>query len=229
MDHVRGRLGHGKGSQRRACKALGQPRSTQRYRAKRLEKDRALIAAMRRIADERPRYGCERVHPMLNEAVGPVGLGRVHRLWKQEHLKVPRKQRKRRRLPGHPGSSGNGCVRYRVTHRNHVWSYDSVTERTEDGKQPKRLVVIGEYTRECLAIEAGRSFTSRDVILTLPYLFAVRGAPGHIRSDNGPEFIAKGVRRWLDRAWCVRCTSTKPAHSGVGERLRGIVQRQASG
>ena len=112
-------------------------------------------------------------------------------------MQVPRKQRKRRRLPGH---SGNGCVGYRATHRNHVWSYDFVTERTEDGKQLKLLVVIDEYTRECLAIEAGRSFTSRDVIFTLQYLFAVRGAPGHIRSDNGPEFIAKEVRRWLERA-----------------------------
>ncbi len=156
-----------------------------------------MIEAMRRIADERPRFGCKRVQPMLNASDGSVGLGRVHRLWKQEHMQVPKKQRKRRRLPGH---SGNGCIRYRPTHRNHVWSYDFVTERTEDGKQLKLLVVIDEYTRECLAIEAGRSFTAKDVILTLQYLFAVRGAPGHIRSDNGPEFIAKEVRRWLERA-----------------------------
>jgi len=176
---------------------LGQPRSTQRYRPKQPERDRALIGAMRRITDARPRFGCERVHPMLNETGWSVGFGRVHRLWKQQHMQVPRKQKKRRRLPGH---SGNGCVRYRATHRNHVWSYDFVTERTEDGKQLKLLVVIDEYTRECLAIEAGRSFTAKEVVLTLQDLFAVRGAPEHIRSDNGPEFIAKEVRRWLDRA-----------------------------
>jgi len=197
VDSVRRRLGHDKVSQRRACHALGQPRSTQRYQPKRPEMDRALIGAMRRIADARPRFGCERVHPMLNESGWSVGFGRVHRLWKQEHMQVPRKQKKRRRLPGH---SGNGCVRYRAMHRNHVWSYDFVTERTEDDKQLKLLVVIDEYTRECLAIEPDRSFTAKEVVLTLQYLSAVRGAPEHIRSDNGPEFIAKAVRRWLDRA-----------------------------
>jgi putative transposase len=194
---VRRRLGYDKVSQRRACQALDQPRSTQRYRSKQPEMDRALIGAMRQITDARPRFGCERVHPMLNETGWSVGFGRVHRLWKQEQMQVPRKQKKRRRLPGH---SGNSCVRHRATHRNHVWSYDFVIERTEDGRQLKLLVVIDEYTRECLAIEPGRSFTAQDVVMTLQYLFAVRGAPGHIRSDNGPEFIAKAVRHWLDRA-----------------------------
>ena len=103
VNSVRRRLGHDQVSQRRSCKALGQPRSTQRYRAKRPEKDRALIGAMRRITDARPRFGCERVHPMLNEMGWSVGLGRVHRLWQQQqHMQVPRKQKKRRRLPGHP-------------------------------------------------------------------------------------------------------------------------------
>ena len=111
---------------------------------------------------------------------------------------MPKKQRKRRRLPG-SGGSHNSCVRYRAMHRNHVWSYDFVTERTEDGRQLKLLVVLDEFTRECLAIEVGRSFAARDVILTLQYLFAVRGAPQNIRSDNGPEFVAKEVQRWLDR------------------------------
>ena len=134
---------------------------------------------------------------MLAQSGWSVSLGKVHRLWKQEHMQVPGKQRKRRRLPGH---SDNGCARHRALHRNHVWSYDFVTERTEDGRQLKLLVVIDEFTRECLAIEAGRSFTARDVILTLQYLFAVRGAPQHLRSDNGPEFIAKEVQRWLARA-----------------------------
>ena len=110
---------------------------------------------------------------------------------------MPRKQHKRRRLPGH---SGNGCVRCGATHRNHVWTYDFLTERTEDGRQFKLFVVLDEFTREALAIEVGRSFTSQDVILTLQYLFAVRGAPEHIRSDNGPEFIAKSVQHWLRRA-----------------------------
>ena len=112
-------------------------------------------------------------------------------------MQVPRKQHRRRRLPG---GSQNGCLRYRSKHRNHVWSYDFVSERTEDGRQLRLLVVIDEYTRECLAIEVGRSFTARDVIDVLQYLFAIRGAPGHLRSDNGPEFVARSVRRWLSHA-----------------------------
>ena len=91
-------------------------------------------------------------------------------------------------------------MRYKATHANHVWSYDFLADRTEDGRQLKLLVVLDEFTRECLAIEVGRTFKAREVILTLQYLFAVRGAPEHIRSDNGPEFIAKEIRRWLDRA-----------------------------
>lgn len=197
MEKVRRRLGQEKVSQRRACRALGQPRSTQQYRPKRPDMDRRLIAEMRRLVESYPRYGSERVHQLLLGMNWRVNFKRVHRLWKQEHLQVPKKQRKRRRLPG---SSINGCVRHKATHRNHVWSYDFLTDHTEDGRQLKLLVVIDEFTRECLAIEVGRTFAARDVMLTLQYLFAVRGAPEHIRSDNGPEFIAKEIQRWLDRA-----------------------------
>jgi transposase InsO family protein len=126
-----------------------------------------------------------------------VNQKRVHRIWKEENMQVPRKQHRRRRLPG---CSQNSCVRHRAQRMNHVWSYDFVAERTEDGRQLRLLVVIDEYTRECLAIEVGRSFTARDVIGVLQYLFAVRGTPEHLRSDNGPEFVARSVRRWLDQA-----------------------------
>ena len=159
--------------------------------------DRRLLEEMRRLVETYPRYGSERVHQMLIGTGWRVNLKRVHRLWKQERLQVPRKQHRRRRLPGR---SANGCVRHRVQHRNHVWSYDFLADRSEDGRQLKLLAVIDEYTRECLAIEMGRTFTSTDVRLTLQYLFALRGAPEHIRSDNGPEFIAKGIRRWPGRA-----------------------------
>jgi len=112
-------------------------------------------------------------------------------------MQVPKKQHRRRRLPG---SSQNGCVRHRAERINHVWSYDFLVDRTEDGRQLKLLAVIDEYTRECLAIEVARSFTAQDVMSTLRYLFAVRGTPEHLRSDNGPEFVAKSVRRWLQQA-----------------------------
>ena len=167
-----------------------------------------------------PRYGSERVHELLVGTGWRVNFKRVHRLWKQEHLQVPRKQRKRRRLPG---NSENSCLRHKARHRNHVWSYDFLADRTEDGRQLKLLVVIDEFTRECLAIEVGRTFTARDVILTLQYLFAVRGAPEHVRSDNGPEFIAKEIRRWLDRA-CVGTLyiqKASPWENGYVESFNG--------
>jgi len=194
---VRRRLGHDKVPERQVCRALDQPRSTQRYQPKRPEMDRTLLEAMRRIADARPRFGCERVHPLLVGSGWSVGFDRVHRLWKQNHMQVPKKQHKRCRLTG---SSAQGIVRYRAERMNHVWSYDFVSDRTEDGRQLKMLAVIDEYTRECLALEVDRHFTAKDVVRTLNHLFAVRGAPQHIRSDNGPEFVAKSVRQWLNQA-----------------------------
>ena len=190
-------MGEDKVSQRRACRALGQPRGTQRYRPKRPDMDRRLLDEMRRLVKAWPCHGSERVHELLIGTGWRVNFKRVHRLWKQEHMQVPKKQRKRRRLPGR---SANGCVRHEAKYANHVWSYDFLADRTEDGRMLKVLVVIDEFTRECLALEVGRTFTARDVMLTLQYLFAVRGTPKHIRSDNGPEFIAKEIQRWLDRA-----------------------------
>tara|TARA_B110000495_G_C22949402_1_gene555929 strand:- start:51 stop:905 length:855 start_codon:yes stop_codon:yes gene_type:complete len=198
---------------------LDQPRSTQRYRLKQPGKDQALIKLMRAIADDRPRFGCTRVHELLQLLVNHK---RVHRIWKQEQMQVPTKQRKRRRLPS-TGGSHNSCVRHKTTHRNHVWSYDFVTERTEDGRYLKLLVVLDEFTRECLAIEVSRSFTAREVILALQYLFAVRGAPEHIRSDNGPEFVATRVQKWLAQA-CVRTLYVKkasPWENGYVESFNG--------
>ncbi len=191
---------------------LGQNRGTQRNRPRKVDGDRELLGVMRKIAESFPRNGCERTHRVLTgpDAFGgwKVNIKRVHRICKEEHMQVPQKQRKRRRLPG---SSASGCVRHRATHRNHVGSYDFLTERTEDGRQLQILVVIDEFTRECLAVEVARSFTSRDVILTLHYLFAVRGAPEHLRSDNGPEFVAKEIQEWLARAWAARSTSRRQA------------------
>ena len=112
-------------------------------------------------------------------------------------MQVPRTQHRRRRFSG---GSENSCVRHRAEHKDHVWSYDFVSDRTEDGRQLRLLVMVDETTRECLALEVARSFTSQDVLGVLQYLFAVRGRPGHVRSDNGPEFVAKAVRRWLAQA-----------------------------
>ena len=199
---------------------LGQSRNTQRYQPKRPDMDKRLIVEMRRLVDSYPRYGSERIHQLLTGLNWRVNFKRVHRLWKAEHLQVPQKHRKCRRLPG---SSVNSCVRHKATHRDHVWSYDFVADRTEDGRQLKLLVVIDEFTRECLALEVGRTFTARQVQLTLQYLFAVRGRPEHIRSDNGPEFVAKEIQRWLGRAsvGTLHIGKASPWENGYVESFNG--------
>ncbi len=121
---------------------------------------------------------------------------RVHRLWREEGLKVPERQRKRRRLL--EGASENGCNRRRAEHKDHVWSYDFVMDRTEDGRRLKMMPVVDEHTRECLTIEVECSITAEDVISTLERLFDQRGAPAFVRSDNGPEFVARALKRWLE-------------------------------
>lgn len=151
------------------------------------------------LSREHPRYGYRRITAVLRREGWRVNRKRVQRLWRQEGLKVPRKQRKKRRL----GNSDNGAVRRRAEHRNHVWSYDFIEDQTAEGKKLKMLPIVDEFTRECLTIEVERSMTAREVVETLAYLFELRGAPGHLRSDNGPEFIAQAVKDWL-------------AQSGVG-------------
>ena len=121
---------------------------------------------------------------------------RIYRLWRQEGLKVPQKQRKKRRL----GHSANGILRRRPESPNHVWCYDFLKDQTTDGRPLKLLPIEDEYTRECLALDVARSITAADVIRTLTRVFAERGAPRFIRSDNGPEFIAQALRDWLPRS-----------------------------
>jgi transposase InsO family protein len=151
---------------------------------------------MRKLSLERPRFGYRRITVLLREEGWRVNRKRVHRLWRREGLKVPQKQRKRRRL----GHRGNSTRRRRAQAINEVWSYDFVQDQTADGKPLRLLPVVDEYTRECLTIEVERSFTAEDVVATLQYLFELRGVPKYIRSDNGPEFIAQAAREWLARA-----------------------------
>jgi putative transposase len=161
------------------------------------------------LSRENPRYGYRRVWAMLRREGWRVNIKRVHRLWREEGLKVPQKQRKRRRLL--EGGSENGCTRRRAEHKNHVWSYDDfVMDRTEDGRTLKMMPVVDEYTRECLCIEVERSITAEEVVKTLASLFAHRGEPAFIRSDNGPEFIAKALKRWLEVSGVrTLCTSSR--------------------
>jgi len=180
-------------SQRRACRTLGQARSTQRYRPQRPDRDRALVKRMLGLVRRHPRYGYRRVTALLRGEGWTVNRKRVYRLWRKEGLKVPQKQRKKRRL----GSSANGLLRRRAEHQDHVWCYDFVHDQTADGRTLKFLAIEDEFTRECLAIEVARSLTSQDVIRTLQRLFSQRGIPQGLRSDNGPEFIAQAIRTRL--------------------------------
>lgn len=157
-----------------------------------------LLEEMRRIARRRPRFGSPRIHDALEKRGWKVNHKRVERLWREGGMQVPRKQQKRPRID--TGGSENSCVRKRPIRPNHIWSYDFVEDRTERGRKLRMLVVIDEFTRESLAIEIAWSFTARRVVEVLQYLFAVRGAPEHIRSDNGPEFVAQEVTRWLKQA-----------------------------
>ncbi len=183
-------------SERRACRVLGQPRSTQRYARRKGKKDRILKERMVVLSRENPRYGYRRVWALLRREGRMVNKKRLYRLWREEGLKVPDKQRKRRRLL--PGGSENSCARRRATHRNHVWSYDFVMDETEDGRRLKMMPIVDEYSRECLTVEVERSITAQDIVRTLAALFEQRGEPSFIRSDNGPEFIAQAVKRWLE-------------------------------
>ena len=183
-------------SERRACRALKQPRATQRYRPGPREFERRLVGRMLELVREHPRYGYRRIWALLRREGWRVNRKRIHRLWRREGLKVPRKQRKKRHL----GQSANGCARRRAEHKDHVWAWDLIHDRTRDGRLLKWLTVVDEYTREDLALEVGRRLRAEDVLEVLVELFAVRGVPQHIRSDNGPEFIAAAIRRWLGYA-----------------------------
>ena len=172
---------------------MDQARSTQRYEPAEADDEKPLVKRTRELSARHPRYGYRRIWALLRSEGFRINRKRVHRLWRREGLKVPGKQRKRRRL----GGGANACFRRKAESKNAVWSYDFVMDQTHDGKRLKMLPVVDEFTRECLAIEVERSMTAKDVVATLRYLFEVRGVPQFIRSDNGPEFIAGAVKQWL--------------------------------
>ena len=223
MVWVRERLGAERVSERRACQVLGQARSTQR-RERHIPDDEArLVAEMVELATHYGRYGYRRITAMLRWEGWKVNHKRVERLWRQEGLKVPSRQPKRRRLWLHDGS----CVRLRAAHKDHVWSYDFVHERTHDGRAFRLLTLLDEYTRECLAIEVQRQMNHQDVLDRLAELFVDRGVPEYIRSDNGSEFTAQAVRDWLKAVWGEDLIHR--ARQPLGEWICGELQRKTAG
>ena len=171
----------------------GATTSTQRYQVHARRDEEALTHAIVRLAKQYGRYGYRRITALRQMEGWRVDHKRVERIWRQEGLKVPKKQPTRRRLWLHDGS----CIGRRPPHRNHVWAYDFVAVRTHEGRPLRLLTIVDAYTRECLAIEVARSLRADDVIFRVTELFVEHGQPAYLRSDNGPEFTAKAVRQWL--------------------------------
>jgi putative transposase len=190
IDRVRQTLGV---SERRACRTLGQHRSTQRKVPQGRSDEERLTNDILTLVETYGRYGYRMVTGLLNNAGWHVNHKRVERIWRREGLKVPQKQPKRARIWMNDGS----CVRLKPEHPNHVWSYDFVQDRTHDGWTYRTLNIMDEFTREALMIHVDRKLNSTDVVDALTDLFILRGPPKFIRSDNGPEFIAQKVRDWI--------------------------------
>lgn len=182
-------------SERRACRALDINRDSVRYQRRKGHDEEALREDILRLALKYGRYGYRRITALLRTEGWHVNHKRVERIWREEGLKVPQKQNKRRRLYLNDGS----CIRLRPHWKNHVWSYDFVADRLRNGQKIRMLTVIDEYSRKCLAIRVERALKSDDVLETLSNLFITEGLPDCIRSDNGSEFTAKILQDWLHK------------------------------
>lgn len=206
-------------SERVACKVLGQPRSTHRYCPIRRDDEDALTEAIIGLASCYGRYGYRRVAALLQEAGWQVGKDRVSRIWRREGLKVPQKHKPRARLWLNEGS----CIRLRPQRPNHVWSYDFVAARTQDGRALRLPPLIDEHTRQCLVIKVARRLNSFNVIEALADAMLTYGVPQYVRSDNGAEMTAKVVRNWLHQlgAKTLYIEPGSPWENGDNESFNG--------
>lgn len=175
-----------------------------------------------RLAEKYGRYGYRRITVLLKAEGWKVNHKRVERIWREEGLRVPQKQKKRGRLYFNDGS----CIRLRPLHKNHVWSYDFVQDRLCNGKKIRILTVIDEYTRKCLRLQVGYSLKADDVLQVLADLFLTEGTPEYIRSDNGSEFVAKSVQDFLAKikVKTAYITLGSPWENGFNERFNGILR-----
>lgn len=209
-------------SERRACVVLGQHRSSQRRIIHCRADDAALRRDIIRLASQYGRYGYRRITALLKAEGWRVNHKRVERLWRLEGLKVPAKQPKRGRLYLNDGS----CIRLRPCWENHVWSYDFVSERLHNGRKFRMLTVIDEYSRRCLAIRVEHQLKAEQVLEVLANLFIDEGIPDYLRSDNGAEFTARDVRRWLSAVGVKTAyiTPGSPWENGFNERFNGSLR-----
>lgn len=203
-------------SARRACKLIGVARSTLTYRSRLATKDAPVIAAMRELSSQYPRFGYRRIRVFLERRGHAMSSDRAHRLWRRAGLQVPRKRPRRRVASSRPRPTP-------ALEANHVWAYDFVYDACANGQQLKCLTVIDEHTRECLAIDVAGSIRSGRVIDVLSKLVSQHGAPRHLRSDNGPEFVSKALLSWLVKAKIDTALSDpgKPWQNGADESFNG--------
>ena len=209
-------------SERHACSALGVNRSTVRRPLKRGDDEEALTQDIIRLAQKYGRYGYRRITALLQAEGWRVNHKRVERIWREQSLKVPTKQPKRKRLYLNDGS----CIRLRPLYPHHVWSYDFVSDRLSNGKKIRMLTVIDEYTRECLTIRVDYQLKSDDVLDVLSTLFLTKWLPNYIRSDNGSEFTAHSLQKWLKELG-VKTAYIEPGspwENGFNERFNGSLR-----
>lgn len=203
-------------SARRACRLIGVARSTLSYQSKLATKDSPVIEAMRELSSQYPRFGYRRIRVFLARRGHAMSADRAHRLWRQAGLQVPRKRPRRRVASSRPRPLP-------ATAANQVWAYDFVYDACANGQQLKCLTVIDEHTRECLAIDVAGSLRSGRVIEVLSRLISEHGAPTHLRSDNGPEFVSKALLTWLVKAKIdtALIEPGKPWQNGADESFNG--------
>jgi putative transposase len=203
-------------SQRRACALLSVARSTVNYQSRLAVRDAPVIAVMRELAGQYPRYGYRRIQVFLGRRGHLMSPDRTHRLWRLAGLQVPRKRPRKRVARSRPRP-------LQALAANQVWAYDFVFDACANGQQLKCLTVIDEFTRECLAIDVAGGIRSGRVIEVLSRLVSVHGAPKYLRSDNGPEFVSRAVLRWLAQANIDTACSDpgKPWQNGSNESFNG--------
>jgi putative transposase len=208
-------------SRRRACAVLSVARSTMGYVSTLIARDAGVVPPMKTLAAQYPRYGYRTIRIFLERQGHALGTDLMYRLWRQEGLQVPKKRPRRGVAASRPRPLAPTAI-------NHVWAYDFVFDTCADGRSLKCLTVIDEFTRECLTIDVAGGIRSGRVIEVLAQLVSVHGAPRHLRSDNGPEFVARAILRWLHTAQIETALIDpgKPWQNGTNESFNGTFRDQ---
>ena len=179
-------------SGRMACRFLLLARATFLYRGRPPSaKQNRLAKRLRALSEAHPRYGYRRIAALLRQEGWAIGKRQVQRLRRADGLRVPPT---RRRLVRQGVSTG---LPTKASRRGHVWTWDFVSDATVRGGSLKMLTILDEFTRECHVLRPDRALRAVDVLAWLERAIKTHGAPTYLRSDNGPEFIAKEVQRWL--------------------------------